>query len=204
MKTQILIAFLFLISISIFGQNDTTGQNEDQEIELIMVLETMPKFVGGYEALYRYVNSNAIYTENARKEKVTGKVFISFWVEKDGSISEPKILRGLHPDLDSISLNLVKNMPKWIPATQRGQTVKCRFNLPIEFSFDQSQNSNNSEPSKYWRKKGKKKFMKTCTQEFRKSKTECDCWYNFIILNYNNRTLKTLDIKEIFEKQKCK
>jgi len=188
---------------SVIAQNDSIIKTDEEEMEIIDVVEQMPEFIGGFKALQKYVNSNAIYTEKARKEKVTGKVFVSFWVETDGSISEPKILRGLCPDLDSISIDLVKKMPKWIPAEQREKPIKCRFNLPIEFNFDLNQNLNDPEPSKYWSKKGKKKFMKICTQEFRKNKTECDCWYNFIIWNYNNWTIKDLDIKEIFEKQKC-
>lgn len=203
MKTQITIVVLLLITFSVIGQNDTIDRNGDKEIELVSSVESMPEFVGGFNALKKYVNSNAIYTENARIENITGKVYVSFWVETDGSISEPKILRGLYPDLDSISIDLVENMPKWIPATQRGKPVKCRFNLPIEFDNNQDINSDIPEPSKYWSKKGKKKFMKICTQEFKKSEIECDCWYNFIIWNYNNRTLKELEIKEIFEKQKC-
>ncbi|NOZ47922.1 MAG: energy transducer TonB [Chlorobi bacterium] len=203
MKIQITIIFLFLMTSSVIAQNDSIIKTDEEEMEIIDVVEQMPEFIGGFKALQKYVNSNTIYTEKARKEKVTGKVFVSFWVETDGSISDPKILRGLCPDLDSISIDLVKKMPKWIPAEQRGKPIKCRFNLPIEFNFDLNQNLNDPEPSKYWSKKGKKKFMKICTQEFRKNKTECDCWYNFIIWNYNNWTIKDLDIKEIFEKQKC-
>ena len=194
-----------MITSSLIAQNDSISKNvkNDKEEYLITVVEQMPEYNGGLEALQKYINSNAIYTEKARKEKVKGKVFISFWVETDGSISEPKILKGLYPDLDSVSIELVKNMPKWIPAQQRGKPVKCRFNLPIEFDYGQDIKSDKPEPSKYWSKKGKKKFMKICTQEFKKSGIECNCWLNFIILNYNNKTLKELEIKEIFEKQKC-
>jgi TonB family protein len=204
MKIQIAIIFLFFMTSSVIAQNDSIIKTDEEEMEIgIIVVEQMPEFIGGFEALQRYINSNAIYTEKAKNEKVTGKVFISFWVETDGSISKPKILRGLYPDLDSISIDLVKNMPKWIPAKQRGKPIKCQYNLPVKFDFDQNQDFNKPETSKYWSKKGKKKFMKICTQEFQKSQSECDCWYDFIIWNYNNMTLKELDIKEIFEKQKC-
>ena len=204
MQIQIAIIFLFFMTSSVIAQNDSIIKTDEEEMEIgIIVVEQMPEFIGGFEALQRYINSNAIYTEKANKEKVSGKVFLSFWVETDGSISKPRILRGLYPDLDSISIDLVKNMPKWIPAKQRGKPIRCQYNLPIKFDFDQNQDFNHPEPSKYWSKKGKRKFMKICTQEFRKSQSECDCWYNFIIWNYNNRSLIELDIKEIFKKQKC-
>jgi len=204
MKIQIAIIFLFFMTSSVIAQNDSIIKNNEEEMEIgFIFIEQMPEFVGGFEALIRYINSNAVYTENARIQNITGKVYVSFWVETDGSITEPEILRGLYPDLDSISIDLVKNMPKWIPAKQRGKSIRCQYNLPIKFDFDQNQNFNNPEPSKYWSKKGKRKFKKICTQEFKKSEIEFNCWYNFIIWNYNNRTLKELDIKEIFEKQKC-
>ena len=94
-------------------------------------------------------------------------------------------------------------MPKWIPAKQRGNPVKCRYNLPIEFNNNQDVNSAKPVPSKYWSKKGKRRSMKLCVQEFKKSENKCDCWYNFMIWNYNDRTLKELELKVIFEKQSC-
>ncbi len=205
MKLQIITIVLFLITSSVIAQNDSIIKNGEEKIESFhTVIEQMPEFVGGYVALQRHISTYAICTENANKEKVTGRVFVSFFIDIDGSISEPSILRGLHPDLDSISLSIVKNMPNWTPATQRGKSIKCRFNLPIEFDCIQSQSSDILQPSKYWKKKGKKQFMKICSQEFQKSENECDCWYNFIIWNYNNNTLKELDIREMFNKQECK
>ena len=202
MKIQTTIIFLFLITSSLIAQNDSIIKTDEEKM-IITFVEQMPEYIGGYEALQKYINSNAIYTEKAREEKVKGKVFISFWVETDGSISEPKILKELYPDLDSVSIELVKKMPNWIPARQRGKPVKCRFNLPIEFDYGKDIKSDIPKPSKYWSKKGRKKFMKICTQEFKKSDLECNCWLKFIILNYNNKTLKELEINEILKKQKC-
>jgi len=202
MKRQLFIFFILILSISLSGQNDSTKKIME---EVIFVVEKMPEFVGGYDALKEYLKTNAVYTEEANNEKVAGKVFISFFVETDGSITEPIVLRGLHPDLDSICLELVKNMPKWTPAEQRGKPIKCRYNLPIEFNFYKNYIERRTDftISQYWKKKGKKKFMKTCTNDFNKTASECNCWFDYIVWNYNKKKLEELDLNEIFKTKKC-
>jgi TonB family protein len=200
MKTQLLIALLFIISVSVIGQNDTEKQHDKiEEVKIITIVESMPEFIGGFEALKKYIATHAIYTERARKEKVQGKVYVNFTVDKSGAIHDPKVLKGIHPDLDSVSLSLVSNMPNWNPAKQRGKPVSCQYNLAISFNFDQVYD--NPEPSKYWKKKGRKKFMKRCLSEFGKSETDCSCWYNYIIWNYNHLTMKEIDLLEMFNSQ---
>jgi len=204
MKIQTTLLFLLLITSFIYAQNDSTNSIID-EIEIGgFVFEKMPEFVGGYQALQRYINSNAIYTEKARKENAAGTVYISFLVETDGSINEPIVLRGVNADLDSVSIDLVRKMPKWIPATQRERPIKCRFILPVKFTLNTNYCLEHPEISKYWNKRGRIKFFKICKNEFGKSEAECSCWFEFIIWNYNDRKINELDLKEIFKKQKCK
>jgi len=202
MKRQLYILIILIISISVNAQNDTIKQIEE---ELILVVEQMPEYVGGFDELMKYIKSNAIYTEKAINEKIAGRVFVSFFVEVDGVITEPSILQGLHPDLDSISLTIVKNMPKWIPAKQRGKPIKCRYNLPIEFNFYKNmiENTQNFTISKYWRKKGEKNFMKTCSRDFNKSASECNCWFDYLVWNYNKKKLEELNLNEIFKTKNC-
>jgi TonB family protein len=186
-----LIIFVLMISSLAHAQSDTTDL---PEIELIFVAEKMPTYPGGDEARMRYINDNATYTQAAKDANATGIVYLTFIVEADGSITQARILKGVHPDLDSISLDLVNRMPNWIPAEQRGKPVRCQFTMPIRFG---------PEMSKYWRKEGEKRFLKTCEEQYGKSRAECDCWFNFIIWNYNDKTLKSLDLDEIFKSQKC-
>jgi ABC-type dipeptide/oligopeptide/nickel transport system ATPase subunit len=85
MKIQIAIIFLFFMTFSVIAQNDSIIKTGKEEMEIgTIVVEQMPEFIGGLQALQRYINSNATYTEKAKNEKVTGKVFLSFWVETDG------------------------------------------------------------------------------------------------------------------------
>ena len=163
----------------------------------------MPEFKGGFEALSNYINSHAIYTQKALKDRVSGRIYVNFMVTENGQIEEVKIVKGLHRDLDSVCIDLVKNMPLWIPATQRGKSIKCFYNLPITFELNKKLHLNPPVPSKYWKKKGKKKFLKKCLKEFHKNKNECNCWYKFILYNYNDHKLNELNLHEMFKKQSC-
>ena len=89
-----------------------------------------PSFPGGQSALINFMNENKKYPEQARKDSIEGRVVVSFTVETDGSISNPKIERSIHPLLDAEALRLVRLMPKWEPGAQ------SRYNLPIFFKMD--------------------------------------------------------------------
>lgn len=202
MKKLQLFVGLLLISNLLYCQTDST-RNDDEWNLPIMIVEKMPEFVGGFEAMMRYINTHALYTKQAIKEGIEGKVFISFWVMKDGTLTNPAIVRGLQHDLDSIGLSLVKNMPKWNPATQSGLPIAVEFTLPINFSLAGKSANNNPRPTKYWQTKGKRQFEAVCRKQLQKGQRECDCWYNFIISNYNSLRIDDLDLKAMFEKHIC-
>ena len=94
------------------------------------IVERQPSFPGGQSALIDFLNENIKYPEQARKDSIEGRVVVSFTVETDGSISNPKIERSIHPLLDAEALRLVRLMPKWEPGAQ------SRYNLPIFFKMD--------------------------------------------------------------------
>ncbi|NOY50067.1 MAG: hypothetical protein GXO88_05855 [Chlorobi bacterium] len=115
--------------------------------------ERMPEFKGGMKKLYEYINSNLTYTDKAINEKVSGKVLVSFWIEPDGSISNPIIKKGIHPDLDSISIVLIENMPNWIPGYQKGSPQRVKYDLPITFDLNKFKNSEKETHKKTGAKK---------------------------------------------------
>ena len=128
---QILILFILLIPFLSFGQK---VQEETEEPMTIVIVENTPEFPGGHEALTRYIQNYVETAANNIAELIEGEVIVSFWVETDGSITDAKVLRGLTPELDSISIELMKSMPKWSPATQRGKPIRVKFSLPVRFS----------------------------------------------------------------------
>lgn len=100
------------------------------------VVEVMPEYPGGMEALIEYLGSNIKYPEQAKEEGIEGKVFVNFIVEKDGSIVETKVLRGIGGGCDEEAVRVVSQMPDWTPGTQGGQAVRVSYNLPISFELD--------------------------------------------------------------------
>jgi TonB family protein len=104
--------------------------------EVFVQVEDMPSYPGGDEARVKFMLENIKYPETAKKKGIMGTVFIQFIVEKDGTISGAKILRGFDLDCDKEALRVVNLMPKWNPGKQRGQVVRVQFVLPIKFALD--------------------------------------------------------------------
>ena len=93
----------------------------------------MPIFEGGDAALMKYLTDSVKYPELAKKHGVQGRVVIGFIVEKDGSLTDVKVLRHVDIALDAEALRVVKGMPKWIPGCQDEQLVRVRYNVPVSF-----------------------------------------------------------------------
>ena len=108
---------------------------DEKPTEVFTVVEVMPSFPGGRDKLMTYLSENIKYPNEAKKNKVEGRVFVSFVVEKDGTIDDVKILRGIGSGCDKESIRVIENMPKWTPGTQRGKAVRVAFNLPIMFKL---------------------------------------------------------------------
>jgi len=96
-------------------------------------VEEMPEFPGGNEAMTTFLMNNLKYPEDAKEIGITGKVYITFVVETDGSITDVKIIRGIGSSCDEEAVRVVKSMPNWVPGKQNNIPVSVRFNLPIKF-----------------------------------------------------------------------
>ena len=105
----------------------------DLEEEIFMVIEEDPEFPGGTDSLMAFIQRNLRYPEEAKRNKIEGKVFISFIIEADGSVSNIKVLRDIGSGCGAEAVRVVKMMPKWKPGKQRGKAVRTQFNLPIQF-----------------------------------------------------------------------
>jgi len=136
------IVFSSIITDRVIAQPDASELsssviNQDpQEEEVYVVVEKMPEYPGGDEARVKFMVENVKYPDEARKNGISGTVFVSFIVEKDGSISDVKLLRGVDKLLDNEALRVVKLMPAWQPGVQRGKPVRVQFNMPIQFNLD--------------------------------------------------------------------
>ena len=102
------------------------------------VVEQQPSFPGGQQALLDFLRENTKYPEQAEKDSIEGRVVLSFVVETDGSITDTKVVRSVHPLLDAEALRVANLMPKWEPGYQNGAPVRVRYNLPVTFKLDNS------------------------------------------------------------------
>jgi len=117
-------------SVPAVGPTDASATNEP-----FIVVEKMPEFAGGQAALLRYLQKHLRYPGSALAAGVGGRVFMSFVVGADGSISEVTILKGLGYGLDEEAQRVVRQMPAWIPGYQSKHAVPVRFTLPITFAI---------------------------------------------------------------------
>ena len=99
------------------------------------VVEVMPQYPGGQIAMLKYIMENIKYPKQAMKEGIQGRVTVSFIVEKDGRVSNVRLLRSVQSALDKEAIRVVKSMPKWTPGKHNGKPVRVRFNLPVMFKL---------------------------------------------------------------------
>ena len=102
------------------------------------VVERMPQFPGGVAAQVKYFKKNLRYPAEAKKAGTQGRVVVQFFVNKDGSISNVKVLRGVDPALDAEAIRLVNSMPKWKPGMQKGKAVTVKYTVPVLFKLDEA------------------------------------------------------------------
>ena len=102
------------------------------------VVETMPDFPGGQKELLSFLSRNIKYPTKAIESKIQGRVIVQFVVNKDGSISNAKIVRSVDPDLDKEALRVINSMPQWKPGMQKGEPVSVKFTVPIVFRNQQN------------------------------------------------------------------
>jgi protein TonB len=106
---------------------------EDDPDEIFPIVESMPEFEGGIAAFYKFVGENLKYPAQARRLGIEGRVYVNFVVDRDGSLSQLVIARGIGAGCDEEVLRILEMSPKWIPGKQRGNPVRVRMMLPITF-----------------------------------------------------------------------
>ncbi len=121
----------------ILGEIDIYHDTIYGNTEPYQLVDVMPEFKGGIDSLMSFVRQNLKYPDWERENKIEGKVFVSFIVDKNGKIAEPKILRSVQgsKNFDKEVIRMIKNMPDWTPGQQDKKTVEVQFNLPINFKL---------------------------------------------------------------------
>jgi protein TonB len=118
------------IKLDPYKPTDTSAVDQSK---VYAVVQSEPDFVGGREKFNQYIKQNIHYPENAKNVNIQGRVFLGFVVERDGSITDIKVIRGLSTECDAEAIRLISNSPKWNPGLQNGHTVRVHYVIPVEF-----------------------------------------------------------------------
>ena len=115
------------------------GFEENKEVvddEPLVIAQFMPRFQGKDVNSFRaYIAENIVFPQRAKETGVAGTVFASFVIDRDGSVSEVQILRGVHPDVDNAVLKVIRSSPKWDPGINNGKFVRVRYTIPVAFQL---------------------------------------------------------------------
>ncbi len=108
--------------------------------DVYTVVEVMPEYPGGMDSLAAFLGRTIKYPESAKENGIAGTVFVNFIVDKDGTVGNAKVIRGISDDCDNEAIRVINSMPDWTPGMQKGKSVKVSFNLPIKFKLENSKN----------------------------------------------------------------
>ena len=104
--------------------------------DVFMIVEDAPEFPGGINAMMEYLRKNMIYPDSCRESNIQGRVIVTFIVEKDGSITEPEVIKSVNRLFDTEALRRVSKMPKWKPGKDNGETCRVKYTIPINFRLN--------------------------------------------------------------------
>lgn len=143
MQSHGILISLFLLNLTAFGQiieNDSTSNSFISPDTLVypcdcdFCVEVDPAYPGGEMELYQYIQANSTFTPEMLALKLSGTVYIQFVIESDGSVSHVEVVRGIHDAYDQKAIELISNMPKWIPGKDAcGRLIRVRYTIPVKF-----------------------------------------------------------------------
>ncbi|MBO5988238.1 MAG: energy transducer TonB [Paludibacteraceae bacterium] len=122
------------------------SEDDSSEDDLYINVDKRATFPGGHIKMAAFIKENIKYPEFAADNGVQGRVIVNFVVDKDGSISDIKVVRGVHPSLDAEAVRVVKLMPKWQPAERGGKPVRTKYMLPLSFRITDVQTNKKEQP----------------------------------------------------------
>lgn len=126
-----LLLFAMLFPVSVIAQEKESAKKDVYE-----KVDQMPEFPGGIEQLKVYISDHLVYPPEASKKKIQGKVFVSFIVDKEGKVTNAKIVRGVDPLLDKAALKVISELPKWKPGENKGKLVNVAYTIPVKFALN--------------------------------------------------------------------
>jgi TonB family protein len=123
---------------TLLGGLSTLGDKTEND-SIYQIVDEMPQYPGGEKVMMEYVAKNVKYPQEAKDKEIQGRVFVSFVVEKDGSVSTVKVLRGIGGGCDEEAVRVVSSMPKWKPGIKDGKPVRVSYMMPLNFKLTEGQ-----------------------------------------------------------------
>lgn len=124
---------MFILCFAGFTQQVYSQNSSIEESAIFTKVDKMPEYPGGQVALVKYLSKNIKYPSKFKKNKINGRVFVSFVIDKDGKVVTPKIVKSLNEECDAEALRVISKMPDWIPGEKNGIKVAVQFGLPVNF-----------------------------------------------------------------------
>ena len=124
------LAILLMVNTNAMAQNKKAANDK-----VLEKAEVMPEYPGGDQAMMDFVAKNVQYPQEARDKEISGRVLVSFIVEKDGSIADVKVVKGIGGGCDEEAVRVVKAMPKWKPGKDKGKPVRVSYMMPFTFKL---------------------------------------------------------------------
>ena len=126
-------------SLLILMEGLSTLGDKPENDSIYQIVDEMPQYPGGEKAMMEYVAKNVKYPQEAKDKEIQGRVFVGFVVEKDGSVSTVKVLRGIGGGCDEEAVRVVSSMPKWKPGIKDGKPVRVSYMMPLNFKLTEGQ-----------------------------------------------------------------
>lgn len=149
-KYVMIVSLMLSLNVPAMAQNDTVKTESEGEVikakqEIIQleekvfdVVEQMPQFPGGPSAMFEYIRKNTKYPAFAKDNAIQGRVICTFVVERDGSITDVKVVKSVDSWLDKEAERVIKAMPHWTPGKQNGMAVRVKYTVPVSFRIYKS------------------------------------------------------------------
>ena len=131
-----LLTVMSVLAILLMVNTNAMAQNKKKANDKVLEkAEVMPEYPGGDQAMMKFVSENVQYPEEAKEKEISGRVLVSFIVEKDGSIADVKVVKGIGGGCDEEAVRVVKAMPKWKPGKDKGKPVRVSYMMPFTFKL---------------------------------------------------------------------
>jgi len=134
---RIVLAFSLIVLLGCKPNKQVINhaKSDQHQDEVMVTVDEMPEYPGGIVALTNFMAQTVRYPVEAQRKGIQGRVYVSFVVEKNGSVGVVKIARGVYPDLDAEAMRVVNLLPKWKPGKQKGKLVRVSYTVPINFAL---------------------------------------------------------------------